>query len=159
MNLFADKIIDWYKENKRDLPWRETKDPYKIWISEIILQQTRVVQGYDYYCRFMEHFPDVDALANASEDEVMKCWQGLGYYSRARNLHEAAKVIADKGRFPTTYEEVRALKGVGDYTAAAICSFAYDLPYAVVDGNVYRVLSRWMGVEEPIDTGAGKKFS
>lgn len=158
MNLFADKIIDWYKENKRDLPWRETKDPYKIWISEIILQQTRVVQGYDYYCRFMEHFPDVDALANASEDEVMKCWQGLGYYSRARNLHEAAKVIADKKRFPTTYEEVRALKGVGDYTAAAICSFAYDLPYAVVDGNVYRVLSRWMGVEEPIDTGAGKKL-
>lgn len=158
MNFFADKIIDWYKENKRDLPWRETKDPYKIWISEIILQQTRVVQGYDYYCRFMAHFPDVNTLANASEDEVMKCWQGLGYYSRARNLHAAAKVIAEKGCFPTTYEEVRALKGVGDYTAAAICSFAYDLPYSVVDGNVYRVLSRWMGVEAPIDTGAGKKL-
>lgn len=113
MNFFADKIIDWYKENKRDLPWRETKDPYKIWISEIILQQTRVVQGYDYYCRFMAHFPDVNTLANASEDEVMKCWQGLGYYSRARNLHAAAKVIAEKGCFPTTYEEVRALKGSG----------------------------------------------
>lgn len=158
MNLFANKIIDWYHENKRDLPWRDTKDPYKIWISEIILQQTRVAQGYDYYCRFMEHFPDVMTLAKASEDEVMKCWQGLGYYSRARNLHEAAKVISDKGSFPCTYEEVRALKGIGDYTAAAICSFAYDLPYAVVDGNVYRVLSRWMGVEEPIDTGSGKKL-
>ena len=158
MNLFATTIIDWYKENKRDLPWRDTKDPYKIWISEIILQQTRVVQGYDYYCRFMEHFPDVETLAKASEDEVMKCWQGLGYYSRARNLHEAARTIAEKGAFPVRYEDVRALKGVGDYTAAAICSFAYDMPYAVVDGNVYRVLSRWLGVEEPIDTGAGKKL-
>ena len=124
MNLFATTIIDWYKENKRDLPWRDTKDSYKIWISEIILQQTRVVQGYDYYCRFMEHFPDVKTLAKASEDEVMKCWQGLGYYSRARNLHEAARTIAEKGAFPVRYEDVRALKGVGDYTAAAICSFA-----------------------------------
>ena len=113
MNLFATTIIDWYKENKRDLPWRDTKDPYKIWISEIILQQTRVVQGYDYYCRFMEHFPDVETLAKASEDEVMKCWQGLGYYSRARNLHEAARTIAEKGAFPVRYEDVRALKGVG----------------------------------------------
>ena len=95
MNLFATTIIDWYKENKRDLPWRDTKDPYKIWISEIILQQTRVVQGYDYYCRFMEHFPDVETLAKASEDEVMKCWQGLGYYSRARNLHAAARILLD----------------------------------------------------------------
>lgn len=100
MNLFATTIIDWYKENKRDLPWRDTKDPYKIWISEIILQQTRVVQGYDYYCRFMEHFPEVETLAKASEDEVMKCWQGLGYYSRARNLHEAARTIAEKGLSP-----------------------------------------------------------
>lgn len=113
MNLFATTIIDWYKENKRDLPWRDTKDPYKIWISEIILQQTRVVQGYDYYCRFMEHFPDVETLAKASEDEVMKCWQGLGYYSRARNLHEAARTIAEKGAFPVRYEDVRALKGGG----------------------------------------------
>ena len=158
MNLFATTIIDWYKENKRDLPWRDTKDPYKIWISEIILQQTRVVQGYDYYCRFMEHFPDVETLAKASEDEVMKCWQGLGYYSRARNLHEAARTIAEKGAFPVRYEDVRALKGVGDYTAAAICSFAYDMPYAVVDGNVYRVLSRYFGVDTPIDSTEGKKL-
>ena len=158
MKEFADKLIGWYEEHKRDLPWRNTKDPYRIWISEIILQQTRVAQGYDYYLRFMELFPDVCALANAPEDEVMKAWQGLGYYSRARNLHEAARTIAGRGGFPTTYEEVRALKGVGDYTAAAICSFAYDMSCAVVDGNVYRVLSRWMGVDTPIDSTAGKKL-
>lgn len=157
MSLLGDKIIDWYKDNGRNLPWRNTKNPYKIWISEIILQQTRVAQGYDYYCRFIERFPDFQTLAEADEDEVMKYWQGLGYYSRARNLHEAARSIAEKGTFPDTYPEVRNLKGVGDYTAAAICSFAYDMPCAVVDGNVYRVISRWMGVEEPIDTGAGKK--
>ena len=158
MKEFADKLIGWYEEHKRDLPWRNTKDPYRIWISEIILLQTRVAQGYDYYQRFMELFPDACALANAPEDEVMKAWQGLGYYSRARNLHEAARTIAGRGGFPTTYEEVRALKGVGDYTAAAICSFAYDMPCAVVDGNVYRVLSRWMGVDTPIDSTAGKKL-
>lgn len=158
MNRFGETLIRWYQENKRDLPWRDTKDPYKIWISEIILQQTRVAQGYDYYCRFIRRFPDVFALAEADEDEVMKYWQGLGYYSRARNLHEAARSIARRGSFPDTYEEVRALKGVGDYTAAAICSFAYGMPCAVVDGNVYRVLSRWMGIEEPIDTSAGKKL-
>ena len=158
MNRFGETLIRWYQENKRDLPWRDTKDPYKIWISEIILQQTRVAQGYDYYCRFVERFPDVFALADADEDEVMKYWQGLGYYSRARNLHEAARTIAGRGAFPETYEEVRKLKGVGDYTAAAICSFAYGMPYAVVDGNVYRVLSRWMGIEEPIDTASGKKM-
>lgn len=146
MSLLGDKIIDWYKDNKRDLPWRNTKNPYKIWISEIILQQTRVVQGYDYYCRFIERFPDYQTLAEADEDEVMRYWQGLGYYSRARNLHEAARSIVKKGAFPDTYPEVRKLKGVGDYTAAAICSFAYDMPCAVVDGNVYRVISRWMGV-------------
>lgn len=157
MSLLGDKIIDWYKDNGRNLPWRNTKNPYKIWISEIILQQTRVAQGYDYYCRFIERFPDFQTLAEADEDEVMKYWQGLGYYSRARNLHEAARSIVEKGTFPDTYPEVRNLKGVGDYTAAAICSFAYDMPCAVVDGNVYRVISRWMGVEEPIDTGAGKK--
>ncbi len=158
MNRFGETLIHWYEENKRDLPWRDTKDPYKIWISEIILQQTRVVQGYDYYCRFIRRFPDVFALAAAGEDEVMKYWQGLGYYSRARNLHEAARSIAARGTFPDTYEEVRKLKGVGDYTAAAICSFAYGMPCAVVDGNVYRVLSRWLGVEEPIDTTQGKKL-
>ncbi|MBQ8442677.1 MAG: A/G-specific adenine glycosylase [Bacteroides sp.] len=157
MSGFADKLIDWYKENKRDLPWRDTKDPYRIWISEIILQQTRVAQGYDYFVRFMQRFPDVFTLATAEEDEVMKYWQGLGYYSRARNLHAAAKRVAELGAFPTTYEEVLSLKGVGEYTAAAICSFAYDLPRAVVDGNVYRVLSRWLGIDTPIDSTEGKK--
>ena len=151
-------LEDWYQTNGRDLPWRETKDPYKIWISEIILQQTRVVQGYEYYCRFIQRFPDVFALAEAEEDEVMKYWQGLGYYSRARNLHAAAKSVAERGCFPSLYKDIRELKGVGDYTAAAIASFAFDLPCAVVDGNVYRVLSRWMGIEEPIDSTAGKKL-
>ena len=158
MSEFADKLIVWYEDNKRDLPWRDTKDPYRIWISEIILQQTRVAQGYDYFVRFMERFPDVFTLAQADEDEVMKYWQGLGYYSRARNLHAAARSMAENGGFPTTYQEVRALKGVGEYTAAAICSFAYDMPYAVVDGNVYRVLSRWMGIDTPIDSTLGKKL-
>lgn len=158
MNRFAEKLITWYEVNQRNLPWRETKDHYKIWISEIILQQTRVAQGYDYYCRFIQRFPDVFSLAEADEDEVMKYWQGLGYYSRARNLHAAARSIAGMGKFPETYEEVRKLKGVGDYTAAAICSFAYDLPCAVVDGNVYRVLSRWIGIDEQIDSTKGKKL-
>lgn len=157
MSEFADKLIGWYQENKRDLPWRDTKNPYKIWISEIILQQTRVAQGYDYYVRFMERFPNVFALAEAEEDEVMKYWQGLGYYSRARNLHAAAQRIAELGAFPTTYKDVLSLKGVGEYTAAAICSFAYDMPHAVVDGNVYRVLSRWLGIDTPIDSTEGKK--
>lgn len=157
MTAFAAEIEKWYAEHGRELPWRDIADPYRIWISEIILQQTRVVQGYDYYLRFIEAFPTVFRLAAASEDEVMKMWQGLGYYSRARNLHAAAKSVAEQGRFPETYEGVRALKGVGDYTAAAICSFAYGLPHAVVDGNVYRVLSRVFGVETPIDTTAGKK--
>lgn len=158
VNQFSESLIRWYEQHRRELPWRETKDPYRIWISEIILQQTRVAQGYAYYCRFIERFPDVCSLAEAHEDEVMKMWQGLGYYSRARNLHEAARSLAGRGRLPETYKEVRAMKGVGDYTAAAICSFAYDMPCAVVDGNVYRVLSRWMGVDEPIDTAAGKKL-
>ncbi len=158
MTFFSKRLLAWYRENKRELPWRETKDPYRIWVSEIILQQTRVSQGYEYYCRFTERFPDVYALAAADEDEVMKYWQGLGYYSRARNLHTAARSIVDNGGFPKTYKEVRALKGVGDYTAAAICSFAFGLPCAVVDGNVYRVLSRWLGIDIPIDTAAGKKY-
>ena len=155
-NMFTETIIEWYKENKRDLPWRDSSDPYLIWISEIILQQTRVVQGYDYFLRFIGRFPDVSTLADAEEDEVMKYWQGLGYYSRARNLHAAAKSM--NGVFPKTYPEVLALKGVGEYTAAAICSFAYNMPYAVVDGNVYRVLSRYFGIETPIDSTAGKKL-
>ena len=150
-------LLDWYRLNRRSLPWRETRDAYRIWVSEIILQQTRVAQGLDYFLRFMERFPTVELLADADEDEVMKLWQGLGYYSRARNLHTAAKQIVAMGAFPDTYEGVRALKGVGDYTAAAICSIAYGLPHAVVDGNVYRVLSRLYGVDTPIDSVAGKK--
>ncbi len=156
MSEFSDNILIWYGENRRDLPWRNTKDPYLIWISEIILQQTRVSQGYDYYLSFVSRFPDVCSLASAPEDEVMRYWQGLGYYSRARNLHAAAKSM--NGTFPTTYEGVRALKGVGDYTAAAICSFAYGMPYAVVDGNVFRVLSRYFGIDTPIDSTTGKKL-
>ena len=158
MENFSRKLIDWYKENGRDLPWRGTKNPYLIWISEIILQQTRVAQGYDYYRRFVTRFPDVFSLAAADEDEVMRYWQGLGYYSRARNLHAAARQMAEEGGFPTTYAGVRALKGVGEYTAAAVCSFAYGMPYAVVDGNVYRVLSRWLGIDTPVDSAEGKKL-
>ena len=154
---FSQRLLDWYDEFGRELPWRNTRDPYRIWISEIILQQTRVAQGYDYYLRFIERFPTVDILAAASQDEVMRQWEGLGYYSRARNLHTAAQQIVEQGGFPTDYEGVRNLKGVGDYTAAAICSFAYDLPTAVVDGNVYRVLSRVFGIDTPIDSTAGKK--
>lgn len=155
---FSEILLKWYCQNGRQLPWRETHDPYAIWISEVILQQTQIKQGYDYFLRFMKRFPDVYALARASEDEVLASWQGLGYYSRARNLHTAAGQIAAMGGFPTTYEGIKALKGVGEYTAAAIASFAYALPYAVVDGNVYRVLSRYFGVQEPIDTSAGKKY-
>ncbi len=156
---FSPTIINWYNAHKRDLPWRHTTDPYKIWLSEIILQQTRVVQGYNYYLRFVENYPTVSDLAGATEDEVLKLWQGLGYYSRARNLHAAAQSIVEKydGVFPTNYVDILALKGVGEYTAAAICSFAYNQPYAVVDGNVFRVLSRVFGIETPIDSTAGKK--
>lgn len=155
---FTQIILNWYCTHKRDLPWRDITDPYKIWVSEIILQQTRIAQGYDYYLRFIKAYPTVDALAQADEDEVLRLWQGLGYYSRARNLHAAAKQVVKAGFFPDTYEEVRKLKGIGDYTAAAICSFAFNLPCAVVDGNVYRVLSRYFGIDVPIDTTTGKKF-
>ena len=158
MGDFSTILENWYASNGRyDLPWRKVSDPYLIWISETILQQTRVVQGYDYYLRFVERFPNVFSLAQAEEDEVLKLWQGLGYYSRARNLHFAAKTIAALGAFPTSYEQVRQLKGIGDYTAAAICSFAYQQPHAVVDGNVYRVLSRIFGIQTPIDSTLGKK--
>ena len=155
MKNFSSLLLKWYGVHKRALPWRDIQDPYQIWISEIILQQTRVAQGYDYFVRFIQRFPDIKTLAAAPEDEVLKIWQGLGYYSRARNLHAAAQSM--HGVFPRTYEGVRALKGVGDYTAAAICSFAYNMPYAVVDGNVYRVLSRVFGIEKPIDSPDGKK--
>ena len=157
MTRISDILLEWFRQNRRELPWRETCDPYQIWVSEIILQQTRVAQGYDYFLRFISRFPDVESLAVADGDEVLKYWQGLGYYSRARNLHEAARQVVSQGGFPKTYEGVRALKGVGDYTAAAVCSIAYGLPYAVVDGNVYRVLSRLMGIATPIDSTIGKR--
>ncbi|MGM9695132.1 MAG: A/G-specific adenine glycosylase [Alloprevotella sp.] len=155
---FAHSVIEWYAAHRRELPWRGIADPYRIWVSEIILQQTRVVQGRSYYERFVTAFPDVEALAAATEDEVLRLWQGLGYYSRARNMLKAARLIVARGGFPETYDEVRKLPGIGDYTAAAICSFAFDLPVAVVDGNVYRVLSRFFGIDTPIDTTQGKKY-
>lgn len=154
---FSNQIISWFRENGRALPWRETRDPYAIWLSEIILQQTRIVQGLEYWERFMAQYPTVEALAAASEDDVLKLWQGLGYYSRARNLHAAAKQIVEMGKFPDTLEGIKSLKGVGDYTAAAIGSFAFDIPAAVVDGNVYRVLSRYFGIDAPINSTQGKK--
>ncbi len=158
--LFTHQLLQWNEtQNHRPLPWKGIKNPYFIWLSEIILQQTRVEQGLPYYLKFTEKYPTISDLANAPEDEIMKMWEGLGYYSRARNLHAAAKYVADElnGNFPETYEEIKKLKGVGDYTAAAIASFAYNLPYAVVDGNVYRVLSRFFGIETPIDSTEGKK--
>ena len=154
---FTITILRWFSENRRNLPWRETNDPYAIWLSEIILQQTRIQQGTAYWERFMERFPTVEALAAASEDEVLRLWQGLGYYSRARNLHKAAKQIVEAGRFPDTLEGIKRLKGVGDYTAAAIGSIAFGLPAAAVDGNVYRVLARYFGMDTPINTTEGKK--
>lgn len=153
-------ISNWYRQNHRDLPWRNTRDPYLIWLSEVILQQTRVDQGLSYYLKFAEHFPEVLDLAEADEQDVLKLWQGLGYYSRARNLHAGAKQIRDQfgGQFPEDFKSIRSLKGIGDYTAAAISSFAFDLPHAVVDGNVYRVLSRYFDINTPIDSGTGKKM-
>ena len=155
----ASRLLEWYGREGRDLPWRRTRDPYRIWISEVILQQTRVAQGMSYYHRFLELFPDVVALASAPEDLVLKCWQGLGYYSRARNLLAAARRIVEMhgGVFPTDYADVRALPGVGDYTAAAICSIAYDEPCAALDGNVFRVLSRLYDLDTPIDTTSGRR--
>ena len=155
---FASILLDWFQENGRDLPWRQTRDPYAIWLSEIILQQTQVKQGWEYWERFMRRWPNVEALAAATEDEVLREWQGLGYYSRARNLHYAARQIVEMGSFPNTIEGIKQLKGVGDYTAAAIGSIAFNLPAAVVDGNVYRVLSRYFGIDTPINTTEGKKL-
>lgn len=160
MTNFPKIIREWYFQHGRRLPWRETKDPYKIWISEIILQQTRVDQGLAYYHRFIKAFPNVKALADAHETRLMQLWQGLGYYSRARNLHHAAQSIVNEhnGTMPQTYEKIKTLKGIGPYTSAAIASFAFGLPHAVVDGNVYRVLSRYFAKSIPIDSGEGKKF-
>ena len=159
MSEIADKLIDWYGVNGRNLPWRRTRDPYRIWLSEVILQQTRIAQVIVHPLRFVARFPDVGALAAADEDEVLKLWQGLGYSSRARNLHAAARQVVERygGRFPAAYADVRSLKGVGDYTAAAVCSIAYDAPCAVVDGNVYRVLSRLFDLDLAIDTAEGRK--
>lgn len=158
-STFSDKIIKWYHLNKRNLPWRNTKNPYLIWLSEIILQQTRIDQGLPYYLKFAASFPTIKKMAVAKNEQIMKLWQGLGYYSRARNMHATAQFINTfyKGNFPNSYEDILSLKGVGEYTAAAIASFAYDLPYAVVDGNVYRVLARVFGITTPIDTKEGKK--
>ena len=156
--MFNIQLEEWYEANGRDLPWRRTSDPYFIMLSEFILQQTQICQGMDYYLRFAERFPTAESLADASEEEVMRLWQGLGYYSRARHLHAAAKQIAEKGHFPKDYAFVRALPGVGDYTAAAIMSFAFGEPYAVLDGNVQRVLARHFGITEPVDTTQGKKL-
>ncbi|MCL1943761.1 MAG: A/G-specific adenine glycosylase [Candidatus Azobacteroides sp.] len=161
MDDFVSRVLlKWYDTHKRPLPWRETRDPYMIWISEVILQQTRVEQGTSYFLNFSRRFPDVKSLASAHEDEVMRYWQGLGYYSRARNLHRAAKDIMERfgGVFPEKYEEVLSLKGIGEYTAAAICSISYHQPYPAVDGNVFRVLSRLFAVDTPIDSGPGKKL-
>jgi A/G-specific adenine glycosylase len=159
MKSFSKKLIEWYNPSSRNLPWKQTKDAYKIWLSEIILQQTRVEQGTPYYLAFVHQYPTVKMLAEAPLDDVLKLWEGLGYYSRARNLHSAAKQVMElhNGKFPDTYLEIIALKGIGNYTAAAISSFAYHLPHAVVDGNVYRVLARVFDIETPIDSTEGKK--
>ncbi len=158
--MLSAKIIEWYQKNRRDLPWRETRDPYYIWLSEVILQQTRVVQGLPYYQRFITTFPTVSDLAHASDDEVLRLWQGLGYYSRARNLHKTARYITDKleATFPDTYEGLLKLPGIGPYTAAAIASFAFDRKNAVIDGNVYRVLSRIYEIDIPINSSKGIKY-
>ncbi|MFD2567157.1 A/G-specific adenine glycosylase [Pseudotenacibaculum haliotis] len=156
---FSNTLIYWYLQNNRELPWRKTKDPYLVWLSEIMLQQTRIAQGLSYYLKFSEAFPKVENLANAEESTVLKMWQGLGYYSRARNLHFTAKYITQdlQGVFPSTYKELLKLKGVGDYTASAIASICFDEPTAVVDGNVYRVLARYFGIHTPINSTKGIK--
>lgn len=156
---FQSEIVAWYLKNKRELPWRGTTDPYVIWLSEIILQQTRVEQGMPYFLKFLENFPTVNDFASASEERVLKLWQGLGYYSRGRNMLHTAKYVMEKynGIFPTTFKELIKLKGVGDYTAAAISSFSSNEKKAVVDGNVYRVLSRYFGIEDPINSTVGQK--
>lgn len=158
-SFFHKKLIQWYLRNKRDLPWRSTKNPYFIWLSEVILQQTRVAQGLPYYEKFIEAFPKIEDLANASEEEVLKLWQGLGYYSRARNLHATAKYITHNldGIFPNTHGDLLKMKGIGDYTASAVASICFNEPAAVVDGNVYRVLARFFGIETPINSSAGAK--
>ena len=159
MSIINDTLINWYIENRRDLPWRNNPTPYQVWLSEIILQQTRVNQGLDYYLRFVEKWPTVTDLAQASEEGVLKMWQGLGYYSRARNLHKCARQVMEQygGLFPADFEQLKKLQGIGDYTAAAIASIAFNLPHAVVDGNVYRVLARLFDIDTPININEGQK--
>lgn len=160
MDIFNSRIHHWFSLFKRDLPWRNTRDPYFIWLSEIILQQTRIDQGLAYYLKFTEEFPTISDLASATEDQVLKLWQGLGYYSRARNLHFTAKFITLQyyGNFPDKYHKILLLKGIGEYTAAAIASISFNQEYPAIDGNVFRVLSRFFGIFDPIDTNAGKKI-
>ena len=160
MNDIQYTLINWYTQNHRDLPWRHDPTPYEVWLSEVILQQTRVSQGLDYYLRFTKRWPTVTDLANASEEEVLKMWQGLGYYSRARNLHKCAKQVVEQyhGEFPADYEQLKKLQGIGDYTAAAIASIAFNLPHAVVDGNVFRVLARLYDIATPINNIVGQKL-
>jgi A/G-specific adenine glycosylase len=155
---FISEITTWFEKNKRNLPWRDTKNAYFIWLSEIILQQTRVAQGLPYFEKFTEYYPNIAQLAAASEDEIMRLWQGLGYYSRARNMHKTAKIIAEKGFFPNNFKDLKKLPGIGDYTAAAVASFAFGEAVAVLDGNVFRVLSRYFGIENDISSPEGKKF-
>lgn len=157
---FSKQIVGWYQVHKRDLPWRQTRDPYVIWLSEIILQQTRVDQGLPYFERFLYHYPNIQLFAQADEGEILRHWQGLGYYSRARNMHQAAKLVMSemRGIFPTSYDQLIRLPGVGDYTASAISSFAAAEPHAVVDGNVFRVLARYFGIDTPINSTKGKKL-
>ena len=160
MDRLQETLLQWYAENHRDLPWRHQPTPYHVWISEVILQQTRVSQGYEYYQRFIGKWPTVGDLARASEEEVLKMWQGLGYYSRARNLHRCAKQVVEQhgGVFPADYEQLKKLQGIGNYTAAAIASIAFGLPHAVVDGNVYRVLSRLFDIDTPININEGQQL-
>jgi A/G-specific adenine glycosylase len=159
MHPLTEALMDWYRQSKRDMPWRGENNPYKIWLSEIILQQTRVDQGTPYYQKFIERFPTIHDMANATEDEILHLWQGLGYYARARNMHRAAKMVSkDWATFPSDYSAIRALPGIGDYTAAAVASIAFNLPHAAVDGNVNRVLSRIWGVSYAVDGLEGKKF-
>ena len=159
MNEIQEILARWYDKNKRELPWRDTPSPYYVWLSEVILQQTRVSQGLDYFNRFVERWPELSDLAKADEEEVLKQWQGLGYYSRARNLHRCARQVAEEhgGKFPEQLEELKKLQGIGDYTAAAIASIAFDKPCAVVDGNVYRVLARLYDIDTPINSSEGMK--